>query len=71
MLMFNVNMHVTSVLFLIWFNNFAPTMGVTRSYSSRPFFYVFLVDLNIFSIVLRLLCEEEEREPGTHCSHIR
>ena len=33
MLMFNVNMHVTSVLFLVRFNNFALTMGFYWSYT--------------------------------------
>ena len=35
-----LSMHVTSVLFLVRFNNFTLTTGsieVTRSYSSRPF----------------------------------
>ena len=32
-----LSVHGTSVLFLVQFNNFALTMGVTRSYSSRPF----------------------------------
>ena len=38
-----LSVHMTSVLFLVWFNNFALTMsfyGVTRSYSSRPFLCV-------------------------------
>ena len=30
-------MHVTRVLFLVWFNNFALTVGVTRSYLSHSF----------------------------------
>jgi len=35
-----LSVHVTSVLFLVWFNNFPwlwASIGVTRSYSSRPF----------------------------------
>ena len=28
-----VSVHVTSVLFLVWFNNFAPTMGFYWSYT--------------------------------------
>ena len=34
-----LSVHVTSVLFLVWFNNFARLqafIGITRSYSSRP-----------------------------------
>ena len=32
-----LSVHVTRVLFLELVGNFALTMGVTRSYSSRPF----------------------------------
>ena len=32
-----LSVHVTSFLFLVWFNNFALTIGViTRSYSKSP-----------------------------------
>ena len=32
-----LSVHVTSILFLVQFNNFAVSIGVTRSYSSHPF----------------------------------
>ena len=32
-----LSVHMTSVLFLVWFNNFTLTMGVIHFYSSRPF----------------------------------
>ena len=44
-------MHVTSVLFLVQFNNLALTMGVTHSYSSCPF----LCALDVY-IEYRCIC---------------
>ena len=32
-----LSVHVTSVLFLVRFNNFTASIGFTRAYSSRPF----------------------------------
>ena len=49
MLMF-LSVHVTSVLFLVRFNNFALTMGVTCSYSSRPL----LCALALFKVIGKL-----------------
>ena len=46
-----LSVHVTGILFLVWFNNFALTMGsigVTHSYSSRPFLCTLVLDRNKF-----------------------
>ena len=56
MLMLLLSVHVTSVLFLVWFNNFAyclwASIGVTHSYSS----HVFLCTLERAVTVYALLC---------------
>ena len=55
-----LSVYVTSVLFLVWFNNFALTMGFywsyTRSYSSRPFLCALTgTDMIVVSHFLELL----------------
>ena len=41
-----LSVHVTGILFLVWFNNFAwASIGVTRFYSSHPFLYA--LDLHL------------------------
>ena len=53
-----LSVHVTSVLFLVWFHNFALTMGVTRS--SHPFLYA--LALHSKTIVTNELKESSKPE---------
>ena len=43
-----LSVHVTNVLFfLVQFNNFALTMGVTHSYSSHPFLCALAIIIHV------------------------
>ena len=48
MLLMLLSVHVTSVLFLVRFNNFALTIGVMYSYSS----HLFLCTLDVYNAIL-------------------
>ena len=58
-----LSMHVTSVLFLVWFNNFALTMGFywsyTLLYSGRPF----------LCSLIRMNAVPQSREHRKPCIH--